>query len=457
MHNKILSELSRHVGYPLFWKIKGLDVKSKIEKLQASQWLSRDEIKDIQIRRLKRLIWHVYENVPYYRNIFYDLGIVPEDIKNIDAFRKLPLLSKTDIRNNFKALISNNMNIRKMRLDKTGGSTGENLAFLEDPTELSYRFANTVRGDSMAFLTPGTKYVTLWGATFDAPFFGSIGNMISRIAFRKLFLSVFNLSEGQMKKYIGYINRYKPEVIVAYASPLYHFAKYLSARRMQIAPIKSIISSAETLSEDQRELIEAVFNCKVFNRYGCREFGNIGTECSEHKGIHVFSDKFIVEILKDGCPVKESEPGEIVVTDLHKYGMPLIRYRIGDLGTPSSEGDCSCGRGLPVLKEINGRIFDVVTVTNGQYISGNFFSFLSRMVPGIDQFQVIQENLNEIMLYIVRDDSSFKSESLDVLENKIQERCGAQMKVTFKIVERIPLNKSGKHRAIISKVPINFN
>lgn len=235
MFQRLYSELSRHIGYPLFWKMRGLEVKSRLAKLEASQWLSREEIETIQWQRLSRLLRHAYNNVPYYKKIFLDLRMRPDDITDFDVFRKLPLLSKADIRNNFDCLVSANMDRESMKMDSTSGSTGENFSFLEDPIELSYRFANTIRGNSLAALFPGTRFVQLWGAPFDAPALGSLGKLLSRIAFRKVFLSAYNLSEVQMSRYAKYIKDFKPEVILTYPSPLYHFAKFISVHGLKLS------------------------------------------------------------------------------------------------------------------------------------------------------------------------------------------------------------------------------
>jgi len=455
MYQRLLSEFSKRIGYPLFWKMRGLEVKSKLARLQACQWMSKEEIEAIQWRRLNRLLWHAYENVPYYKKMFLDLQTTPEDIRDYSAFRKLPLLSKEDIRCNYDSLISTNMNRKSMKLDSTGGSTGENVSFLEDRTELGYRFANTVRSDSIAGLIPGTRFVELWGAPLDAPSLGALGNLLSRLAFRKIFLSTFDLSEKQMIGYVRYINHFRPEVILAYPSPLYHFAEFISACGVKLKPIHSIITSAETLSNHQREVVETVFDCKIFNRYGCREFGSLGTECKAHEGIHVFEDMFLIETLRDGSPARHGEMGEIIVTDLHKYGMPFIRYRIGDLAIPSDQ-PCSCGRGLPLLQELHGRVFDIITTPDGRYIAGTFWTQLLRSVEGIRSFQVIQEDKNAIVILLVTDDS-FHSDNLAIMASKINEKCGNDMYVSFRMVETIPLTKSGKHRFVVSRVPVKFN
>lgn len=455
MFQKMLSKFSQSIGYPLFWLWRGVEVKNKLAKLQDAQWLAKSEIEAIQWRRLLRLLHHAYKNVPYYHSIFYNLNMKPEDITTYEEFRKLPFLTKSDITLNYDSLIAINMDKKRMKTDSTGGSTGQNVSFLEDNIEISYRFANTLRGDSMAGLYPGTRFIELWGAAFDAPPFGIFGKPLAKLAFRRLFLSAYNLSEEQMHKYIDKINRFKPDVILAYPSPLYHFSKFISAQGIELPPLHSILTSAETLMDNQRKTIENVFGCKIFNRYGCREFGNLGTECEMHNGIHLFQDKFLIEILRDGEPVNDGEIGEIVVTDLHKYGMPFIRYRIGDLGTP---GDtcCACGRGFPLLQKLDGRVFDIISTPDGRYISGTFWTLLFRSVDGIKSFQVIQKAKDKIDILLIKN-NDFRPCNLDILTSRIVEKCGMEMHISYNFVDKIALTNSGKHRFVISNVPVSFN
>jgi phenylacetate-CoA ligase len=226
----------------------------------------------------------------------------------------------------------------------------------------------------------------------------------------------------------------------------------LKKKKIKGFEIKSIISSAEVLYEYQRELIESVFHCKVFNRYGCREFGNIAHECSEHSGMHINVEHVYVECIKeDGEPAALGERGELIITDLDNYGMPFIRYKIGDIGE-LSDRKCNCGRVLPLLKEVGGRTFDIIVGTNGRCLGGTFWTLLFRTAfNGIQQFQVVQVSKNKINIKLVID-ALFNMKDIDKLINKIQEYCGNDMQINIRIVDKIPLTESGKFRFVISKI-----
>jgi phenylacetate-CoA ligase len=262
-------------------------------------------------------------------------------------------------------------------------------------------------------------------------------------------LSSYDMTEENMLEYRNKINKHRPQLITGYGSALYLFSSFLKEKKLDIYTPKGIISSAETLYEHQRERIESVFGCKVFNRYGCREVGNIAQECSEQSGLHMNSEHILVEVLdEDGLPCEPGKTGEIVVTDLDNYAFPFIRYRIEDIGTLSSIA-CPCGRGLPMLEKVEGRIWDIIVGTNGNRLVGTFW--LIEGIKGVKRFQIIQERFGELLVKLVVN-SSFTQREKQILVDRVHRKCGQDMKIEIQIVDKIPLTKSGKHRFIISKV-----
>jgi phenylacetate-CoA ligase len=198
-------------------------------------------------------------------------------------------------------------------------------------------------------------------------------------------------------------------------------------------------------------MIEEAFRCPVFDRYGCREFGNIAHECGQHNGYHINVERFVIEILNDhGKPVEPGESGEIIVTDLDNYGFPFIRYRTGDMAVASAR-ICSCGRGLPLLKSIEGRVFDVVKAPNGNRIAGTFWTLALRSVPGVKHFQIEQISIDQLIVRIVKDyDYSIKSETAII--DLIRDKCGNNIEIEMIYTDNIPVTLSGKRRFIISHV-----
>jgi phenylacetate-CoA ligase len=208
------------------------------------------------------------------------------------------------------------------------------------------------------------------------------------------------------------------------------------------------------LYDHDREFIEKVFCCPVFNRYGSTEFGNLAHECERHQGLHIYTEHAYIECLRNNVPASPGEKGELVITSLDNFGMPFIRYRIGDYGEMSDK-ICDCGRGLPMLKSVDGRVFDIVIAPNGRFISGTYWTILFKTVDGIRQFQLIQEGVDSLSIKLIIE-PSFQKTALDTLVERIKESCGAAMRVRFDFVNDIPLTKAGKRKFIISKIPMTF-
>ena len=450
------STLVKYVIYPIYQFCTHRNTLKQLQGLERTQWLPTEEIKKIQWIKFKKLLEYAYINVPYYQRVFKTLNMTPKDITTPDDFRKLPLLDKEDIRSNISDIVSSKYEKKDLIEDSTGGSTGVNLRFFYDTKSIAHRLAVALRSDSLAGLDIGDKHVKLWGSPFDISRQNSLKGKISKLISRSLYLSSYDLSENTMYKYAKKLINYKPKVIIGYSSPLHLFGIFIEENKIQGITPKSIISSAEVLYDYQREQIESVFGCKVFNRYGCREFSTIAQECSEHSGMHINAEHVYVECLKeDGEPAAPGESGELIITDLDNYGMPFIRYKIGDVGV-LSDRKCNCGRGLPIMETVEGRTFDIIVATNGRYLGGTFWTLLLRTaVDGIKQFQVVQESKNEINIKIVVDEV-FKTEYIDMLTNKIQAYCGEDMQVNFNIVDAIQPTKSGKFRFVISKVHPTF-
>ncbi|MFO7915434.1 MAG: hypothetical protein R6U43_07060, partial [Candidatus Krumholzibacteriales bacterium] len=311
--------------------------------------------------------------------------------------------------------------------------------------------AYIMRGNSWAGWEIGEKQAKFWGSLHDISKTRGLTKKISNWLIKKvLILSSYNMSEEKMFSYQRKLNSYRPQLITGYASALYLFARFIRENNLNIYSPKGIISSAETLYEHQREYIESVFGCDVLNRYGCRETGDIAQECKEKKGLHIYSEHLIVEVVdEDGNPCPPGRMGELVVTDLSNYVFPFIRYKIGDLGA-LSDRVCPCGRNLPMLEKVEGRIWDVVVGTNGNRMVGALWHVVKN-ADGIKQYQVVQEKLGELTLKLVVD-KNFNSGEKEKLIDMIREKLGREMKVDIELVDTIPLTESGKLRYVISEV-----
>jgi phenylacetate-CoA ligase len=232
---------------------------------------------------------------------------------------------------------------------------------------------------------------------------------------------------------------------------MYLFAEFVKENEIDGLHPKAIVTSAEVLHEHERAVIEEVFGCKIFNRYGCRETSVIASECNEHSGMHINAECIYLEIEKNSLGMYGKDEGEIIITDLLNYGMPLIRYKIEDVGS-LSEDPCCCGRGLPLLKSLTGRSTEFILTPEGKYVSGAALTiFLVAKTPGLLQAQFIQEGKNRTIMKIVKG-PNFNEESMALLNERVKEFLGPQMEIHFDPVKEIPRESSGKFRFSISKI-----
>ena len=218
---------------------------------------------------------------------------------------------------------------------------------------------------------------------------------------------------------------------------------------MKSVGLRAVICTAEPLYPFQRKEIEAAFGCPVVNEYGSTEGGVYAFQCPQGN-MHLMAENAYVEFIKDGQPVEPEEVGEIVVTTLGNYACPLIRYRLGDMGSYSSE-TCPCGRGLPLLASVEGRQHDTIITQDGRIIHGEMFTHIMDYTQGIAQFKVVQHSPQAFELLVVPS-SGFEPESLVQATEKMKEMLGYGVDINVHIRDSLPLEKSGKFRWIVSQV-----
>ncbi|UCF06471.1 MAG: aspartate 1-decarboxylase [bacterium] len=440
----------RNVIYPIYRGLRGDDLLSVLEELERSQWLSPTELEEIQWQRLEGLLRQAVTHVPYYRDLFREAGVMVEDIQGPADLRAVPLLTKEIIRQNSSRLVSRDP-LKKGEASSTGGSTGEPLYFYCDRASGPVRRANTLRAIRWTGADIGDRQIFFWGFHLDMSLKERLVDTVKSYFNNIAYLSTFDMSEPSMRRYASRLRRYRPGLVVGYPSALALFCEFCKKQRIPVYHPRAVITSGERTFQHQREIIEEVFRASAFDRYGTREFANIAHECEEHSGLHLFNDLFFVEIIDEkGDQVPHGGVGEMVVTDLSNFYMPFIRYRTGDLAV-SSGRVCSCGRGLPLIERIEGRSFDTIITPRGKSVGGFFWTWLSRAVPGIERFQIEQRERSGIIFRIVPG-PEWKEEYRDQLSERIRDNCGQDFRVTFAIVEDIPLTPSGKSRFIVSNI-----
>jgi phenylacetate-CoA ligase len=446
---KVYDTLYRHLLLPFFdGMIKGRQTVAHWKQAEVTQWSTRAQLEEFQVDSLRNLLIHAATTCPYYGDLWSSLGLNGATLQTLGDFHDWPLITRETIRVNRLAMRSTAA--MKRMTKATGGSSGEPLQFDLDSGSNDRRTAMMWRGYNWAGGAPGTRQLYVWGtAVGQIPAWKRMKVKLHHRFDNHLVLSCFEFTPDKMRNHFDRMNRYRADVIVGYTNPLYEFARYIEREGLVPISPRSIIVGAERLHGFQRELIERVFQAPVFETYGSREFMLIGAECDKHSGLHLSMENLIVEVLDDdGTPTAPGCEGNVVITDLFNYGMPFVRYVNGDRAVAGFEL-CSCGRGLPLLKQVVGRQLDTLDTPDGRKIPGEFFPHLIKDFPAIRRFQVVQETIERITLKLVVDGRNLTVVDRDTLLSEIRKCTGSVVDVRLEMVEEIPLTKAGKLKVVV--------
>jgi phenylacetate-CoA ligase len=333
----------------------------------------------------------------------------------------------------------------------TGGSTGEPLHFAYTRESFEWRVAMSLRGYGWAGAPPGSKQAYVWGvATTPPSTLGKLKERLHHFVERKRYFNCFDFDSDAMLHCLDVLERWQPDAIVGYTNPLYELARF-SLQNSRAIEVPNVLCAAEKVHPVQREAMQEAFGCAVFDTYGSREFMLIASECEAHSGLHVSMENLIVEVVDEsGKPVPSGEVGRLLITDLHNYGMPFIRYEIGDLARASNR-QCTCGRGLGMIEDVVGRSLDVIRTPSGRVVPGEFFPHLMKDYAAIRRFQVIQEELDALTV-LLQGHTTIPAETIDRIEAQIKQTLAEPMRLQLKAVDEIPLNRTGKHRVTVSRL-----
>lgn len=424
--------------------------------LQESQWWSQQQLEEYQLEQLNRLLHHAYENVPYYRKVFDERGLKPEDIQNFDDLRKLPYLTKEIIQENLPGLIAKNYPRSKLQYVTTGGSTGIPLGFyhekgISDAKEWAFMLTQWKR---VGFKN-NDRCIVLRGAVVQS---ASKGKLWEYDPINKWqILSSYHMTDETLPKYIAKIRKFKPVFIQAYPSAITILARFIKENKIEPFPtIKAILCGSENLYDWQRNLLEEVFQCRVYSWYGHAEQVVLAGECEKSTHYHIFPEYGIVELIgKDGKPVtQENELGEVVATGLNNFACPLIRYRTMDLAVLANT-KCGCGRNYQLLKKVEGRLQELIVTGTGRLISMTAINMHSDVFDNVRQFQFYQEKKGEVIFNIVRNEA-YTDRDTEYIRRELQKKLGVDVDLIIRFVDHIPRTQSGKYRFLIQKLPIEF-
>ncbi|MBI5575774.1 MAG: phenylacetate--CoA ligase family protein [Deltaproteobacteria bacterium] len=422
-----------------------IDSIIKLKKLRENVGLGMPQLQEIQRRKLNALIRHACENVPYYRNLFREAGIKPDDVQSVEDLARVPITEKKVMRSlDRKEVLAANVDPKRCLAVFTSGSTGM-------PTHIyltreDYECIDLVYLRS--FLENGLSFLHKRAFILDPHSFDTRRRWYQSLGLaRSVNISCFLEPEEQMRM----LADARPDFIHGYPSSLGQVARLVAERGPRNGIRPAVVSTAaEVLHAKDRKRIAAAFGVMPFDRYAARECGNIAWECEKHNGYHINVDTLVVEFVKDNRHVMPGQRGDVVITNLHSYAMPFIRYRIGDLGVPSDK-TCGCGRALPLMEIIEGRDEDFIVLKGGRRISPMMVTGTLDHIPGIRQFRVIQENADSVVAWISAG-KGFKPDTAVRVEEKLKEILGNGIGIVCREVDDIPREPSGKVRAVISRL-----
>lgn len=444
MYTRLVSS----VIFPLQERLKGHSTVAVRRCMEQTQWWSPDRLATLQADRLRSLLLEA-QQVPYWRDLFQRLRFDPRDVTGAQDLQALPLLDKATIRAHTDAM--KHPQARGLARFNTGGSSGEPLIFFIGSERVSHDVAAKWRATRWWDVDIGDPEIVVWGSPIELGSQDRLRALRDRLMRTRL-LPAFEMSESRLDGFVSDIRRMRPKMLFGYPSALSHIARHAERRgqRMDDLGIRVAFVTSERLYDDQRATIERVFGCRVANGYGGRDAGFIAHECPQG-GMHLTAEDIVVELVDgDGRPVPVGEAGEIVVTHLATRDFPFIRYRTGDVAV-MDDRQCSCGRRLPMLKEIQGRTTDFVVAADGTVMHGLALIYILRDVPGLRQFKIVQESRLAVRVLLAPEHTLSQSTLHDIAD-RFKARLGANVEVEMVQVPNIPPEASGKYRYVVSRV-----
>jgi phenylacetate-CoA ligase len=432
-------------GFQLHLQRYGGKNKEYTAQLEKTNFENKENLQQLQNDNLGKLLKYSYQHTDYYKLLFDNLGLKPEDIREEKDLKKLPILTKDTLRKSPEAFIPRNIKKKELLKIFTSGTTGSPLTVYYNlqARRKYYAFFNRVR-----------KWHGIQLGDTRATFYGRIlipqnqkGPPFWRydISEKNYLFSSYHMSPENLLHYYNKLKVIQPKEIRGYPSSLNTLAQFITNNNLGGIKPKAVFTTAETLLEPVRSVIETAFQCKVVDTYGCTEMAFYITQC-DRGTYHSHPEFGIVEVLDKNGDSIWGEPGELVATGFINYAMPLIRYKIGDSIVMKKES-CSCNRNIPVIEQIVGRTDDIIVTPEGRRIG--------RLDPifkggrGIKEAQIIQTKKDEIVMKVVKDDK-YSSEDIKFLSEQLKNRVGESMRIQFDFVSEIPREKNGKFRSVVS-------
>jgi len=451
-----------NIAAPIFYLIPqkiryGKIFDSQINLLKNQEYLDKNKV-DFQVNKsFIELINHAYENVPYYRKVFDENGIKLEDIRTVNDIHKLPFLTKEDLVNYREELIASNVDKTDLLYITTSGSTGNPVGFYVDPESTMKEWAYTNYIWNRVGYKPDSSRLLLRGKTFWSQ--KRKGKSWQYDALRReLSCNIFDLNESNLESYCRAIEKYKPEYIHGYMSATYVLCKYIEKRSVKMKhKFKAVLAVSENIIESQKEYVEKILGCRVFSFYGHSERLVIAGECEYSSDYHIEPFYGYAEIVdENGNQIRDNRVGEIVATGFCNKGMPMIRYKTGDMANWSNVNECKCGRSHLRLAGVHGRWKqDVLVNKDGALVALTALNMHSDVFDNIIRYQFYQQAPGEVTLKIVPGRFFAENNVMSILQ-QLEEK--TQKKINYKIemVNEIKTKKNGKYAMVDQNLEIDI-
>ena len=443
------NQVIKNMVLPLSDLALGRSLARHMRFVEESQWWSPEQLREFQNEKLRDLIRHAYTNVPYYRQVFDERRLKPEDIKTTDDLVKLPILTKEIIKKNLpEKLLARGIPKRQIMFACSSGSTGEPLQYYTTKDAYSFNIACGLRAWSWTGFRLGDKYLKI-SQNPRKGFLNKLQDFVQRCDY----VHSQSLTPAGIADIVEKIRSSRAKLLRGYPSTLYVLAGYVRDNQIDDIRPKAVTTTGEILFAHMRELIEKQFHCRIFDAYSGECGANV-SECETHEVYHISAEYAFTELIADGRRVENEGKGEVVSTNFWNYAVPFIRYNVKDVAVLTGK-KCSCKRGLPVLESIQGRDSDILVTPSGKHLIVHFFTGYFEYIDSVEQFQVLQNKPDQITLLMIPNEK-FDKDTENKIHKDVTKYIGDDVKLQIKIVDDIALTRSGKRRFMIRNFPYEF-